>query len=254
MKFKKALVKTPGKTLSEGITSANLGKPDYAGALQQHETYIKTLIACGLEVSILEAEPAYPDSTFIEDTAVLTTKCAIITNPGASSRENEVIAVQKWLEPYFDNLEFITAPGTLDGGDVMMVGTHFFIGLSERTNPEGASQLIRILNRYNMSGETLSISNLLHLKSGVNYLESNNLLMVDGFEDHKAFQTYSKILVPGEESYAANSLWINGRVIVPKGFPLTASAIRNANYEVIEIDVSEFQKLDGGLSCLSLRF
>lgn len=254
MKFRRALVKRPGKTLSEGISSANLGKPDYGIALQQHETYIKTLIACGLEVSILEAEPAYPDSTFIEDTAILTTECAIICNPGASSRKGETIGVQDKLKSYFENIELITAPGTLDGGDVMMLGTHFFIGLSERTNPEGASQLIIILNRYNMSGETLSISNLLHLKSGVNYLENNNLLMVEGFKDHNAFQNYSKILVPGEESYAANSLWINGKVIVPRGFPVTASAIRNADYEVIEIDVSEFQKLDGGLSCLSLRF
>ncbi len=254
MQFKKAIVKRPGESLPEGITTANLGKPDIDIALEQHDTYIQTLQECGLEVEILIADPSYPDSTFIEDTAVLTPYCAVITNPGAASRRGEVIDVRNTLQNHFDKLEFIVDPGTLDGGDVMMAGSHFFIGLSERTNTEGARQLISILNKYGMSGESISIKDQLHLKSGVNYLENNNLLMVNTFENHQSFHAYNKIIVPDNEAYAANSLWINGKVIVPQGFPVTAKSIREYGYEVIEIDVSEFQKLDGGLSCLSLRF
>ena len=252
--FEKAIVKTPCKYLVNGLTSANLGKPDYHLSLKQHQKYIETLIECGLEVTILEADENYSDSTFVEDTAVLTPYCAIITNPGAPSRNGEVIEMNQVLKNLYSNIESIKAPGTLEAGDVMMIGKHFYIGLSERTNQNGANQLINILTKYGLTASTVTLGNVLHLKSGVSYLENNNLLSIASFINKQEFQKFNLILVDDDESYAANSLWINDRVLVPKGFPKTKEKIEKAGYITLELDVSEFRKLDGGLSCLSLRF
>ncbi|MFW9928612.1 MAG: dimethylarginine dimethylaminohydrolase family protein [Candidatus Thorarchaeota archaeon] len=252
--FNKAIVRKPCKNFVNGITSVNLGKPDYQLALKQHQKYIEALRECGLDVILLNADENYPDSTFIEDTALLTPYCAIITNPGASSRNGEIIGMSQVLKNFFQKIEYIEAPGTLEAGDVMMVGKHFYIGISERTNENGANQLINILGKYGFTGSTLSVGNALHLKSGVSYLEKNNLLSVDNFIDKAEFQKLNLIPVDNDENYAANSLWINDKVLIPFGFPKTKEKIKNAGYAIIEIDVSEFCKLDGGLSCLSLRF
>jgi len=252
--FTKAIVKIPCENIIRGLTSVNLGIPNYLEALVQHQYYINALRKCGLEVTILDANEKYPDSTFVEDTALLTPHCAIITNPGASSRKGEIHEIKKILINFYEMVEEIIEPGTLEAGDVMMVGAHYFIGLSERTNAQGASQLISILNKYGMTGSAVSLKNVLHLKSGVSYLENNNLLVTGEFKYHPEFQKYNLILIDGEEKYAANSLWINNNVLVPQGFPITKSKIEVLGYQTIEVDVSEFRKLDGGLSCLSLRF
>jgi dimethylargininase len=158
------------------------------------------------------------------------------------------------LRSYFREVDSIQAPGSLDAGDVMMVGRHFFIGISDRSNPEGADQLIALLKKHGRSGQKVHLKEMLHLKSGVSYLEHNTLLVSGEFIPHPAFRNFQRIEVDPREAYAANSLWINDRVLVPKGFPLTREKIRRAGYETMLVDVSEFQKLDGGLSCLSLRF
>ncbi|HCY76088.1 MAG TPA: N(G),N(G)-dimethylarginine dimethylaminohydrolase [Ignavibacteriales bacterium] len=252
--FTKAIVRIPCKNLVNGLTASNLGKPDYESAIIQHQKYVQTLKDCGLDVIILDADEHYPDSTFVEDTALLIPKCAIITNPGAPSRKDEIIKMKKVLIGLFGNLEEIKDPGTLEAGDVMMVGTHYYIGLSERTNSRGANQLIAILNQFGMTGSTVSFKEGLHLKSGVSYLENNNLLVTGKFIDKPEFRKFNLITVDQDESYAANSIWINGNVLVPQGFPKTRKKIESAGYKIIEVDVSEFRKLDGGLSCLSLRF
>jgi dimethylargininase len=136
----------------------------------------------------------------------------------------------------------------------MMVGDHFYIGLSERTNQTGAAQLIDILKKYDMQGSVVDLTEVLHLKTGVSYLESDNLLACGEFLSKPEFQQYNLLQVDPEETYAANSVWVNETVLVPEGFPKTSSLIASAGYKVREVDVSEFQKLDGGLSCLSLRF
>lgn len=254
MRFTKAIVRKPGRSLIRGLTGAGLGLPDYLTALRQHSCYTEALRGCGLEVRVLEADEDYPDSTFVEDTALLTPRCAIITNPGAPSRRGETVSLRRVLEDHFSLLEEIEAPGTLDAGDIMMAGDHYYIGLSERTNRAGSEQLIEILQKFGMSGSTVPLRGVLHLKTGVSYLENNNLLVSGEFTSNPAFRKFKRIEVPDSESYAANSLWINGRVLVPAGFPVTTRLVREAGYEVIEVEMSEFRKLDGGLSCLSLRW
>ena len=252
--FSQAIVRKPCPEMIHGLTSAALGTPDFLKAQDQHASYVEVLKSCGLKVQVLAADSAFPDSVFVEDVALCTSDFAISTNPGASSRNGEKVEMSSVLQSYFRELESIQAPGTLDAGDVMMVGRHFFIGISERTNQEGADQLIRILEKHGQSGEKVQLRNMLHLKSGVSYLEHNTLLVSGEFIPHPAFRGFQRIEVDPREAYAANSLWINDRVLVPEGFPLTREKIGRAGYETLIVDVSEFQKLDGGLSCLSLRF
>ena len=228
--------------------------PDYQLALKQHKHYIRTLEACGVQVTILPPDDAYPDSCFVEDPAIVTPHCAIITNPGAASRNGETKAIKQGLKGFYQKLYQINAPGTLEGGDVMMVGAHYYIGLSARTNQAGAEQLMNILKQHELSASTVHLNEVLHLKTGLSYLENNDLLVSGEFVHKAEFESFDKIIIPDAESYAANCIWVNGTVIMPAGFPETHRLLKQKGINVLRIDVSEFQKLDGGLSCLSLRF
>ena len=252
--FKRAIVRKPGKSMINGLTTAELGLPDYENALVQHTEYTKALKECGLQVLILPEDEEHPDSTFVEDVALLTRDCAIITNPGAPSRRGEIIEIKKVLKDYYSNIEEVQEPGTVEAGDIMMVGSHFYIGLSERTNEKGAQQVIKYLEKYGMSGSVIKLEKVLHLKTGVAYLEQNNLVACGEFISKEEFQEFNILEIENDESYAANCVWINGSVLVPKGYPKAKSNIESAGYSIKEVDVSEFRKLDGGLSCLSLRF
>ena len=255
--FQNVIVRRPCKAMVEGITSnPQLGKPDYEKALCQHDTYIEALKSCGVNVTVLPADERYPDSCFVEDPAVITRKCAIITNPGAPSRNGEKDEIIGAIREFFpeDKIEYIQAPGTLEGGDVMMVGDHFYVGRSARTNAEGIRQFIAILEKHGLSGSEVTLEEVLHLKTGVNYLENNNMLVSGEFVTKAEFAKFNSIQIPEEEAYAANCIWVNDTVIVPEGYPAVEAAVRSLGYRVILVDTSEYRKLDGGLSCLSLRF
>ena len=252
--FNKAIVRIPGKSMINGLTTVELGLPDYEIALMQHEEYIKALEMCGLEVIVLDSDENYPDSTFVEDNALLTKDCAIIMNPGAPSRIGEIAKIKKKIEDYYSNIEEVQEPGTAEGGDIMMVGSHYYIGLSKRTNESGAQQVIEFLNKYGMSGSVISLEKVFHLKTGVAYLEHNNLIAAGELLTEKEFQKFNILKIENDESYAANCIWVNDRVIMPKDYPKARETIKSAGYAIKELDVSEFRKLDGGLSCLSLRF
>lgn len=253
-KFTKAIVRKPCLEMVNGISNAGLGKPDYEKALIQHNNYSGVLRECGLDVTVLESDSNFPDSTFVEDVALCTSAFAVITNPGAPSRKGEIEGIKDTIKKFYKNIEAIESPGTLEAGDVMMVGNHFYIGISERTNHHGAVQLINILEKYGMTGSKVPLKNILHLKTGLSYLENNNLLISGEFLNNPDFEKYNKIIVDEDEAYAACSLWVNGKVIVPEGYSETRKKIEKAGYTTMETDVSEFRKLDGGLSCLSLRF
>lgn len=252
--FTKAIVRKPGRSVVHGITTAGLGKVDFQLVCRQHDAYISALKGCGLEVIVLDAQERFPDSVFMEDVALLTPKCAIITRPGAESRQGEELLIKSTLEQYYDNLALIKSAGMVEAGDIMMAGNHFFIGLSERTNQEGAKQLFAILERYGHTGSTVRLQDLLHLKTGCSYLENNTMVVIPAMAQKPEFSGYDKIVVDEDESYAANCVWINGTVLIPSGNPKLEAKVINKGYQVIELEMSEFRKLDGGLSCLSLRF
>jgi len=253
--IKNAIVRRPGHSLVNGITSApELGKPDYGLAIKQHDAYIEALKSCGVGVTVLKADERFPDSCFVEDVAVCTRKFAVITNPGASSRKGEEIEIIEVIKKYYNDTEYIKKPGTLEGGDVMMVKDHFYIGLSKRTNREGAEQLIKVLGKYGMSGSIVEMLEMLHLKSGLAYLEDNVLLVTGEYINNLEFKKFNKIMIDEEETYSANCIRVNDYVLVPAGYPKTKEKIEAAGFKVIVVDTSEYRKVNGGLSCLSLRF
>jgi len=252
--FTKAIVRRPGKSLINGITTAGLGQPDFELALKQHDAYIVALESCGVAVTVMPAEEAYPDGMFVEDVALLKERCAIVTRPGADARKGETVSMALQLTEFFDQVHSVEAPGTADAGDIMMVGDHFYIGLSERTNESGAEQIIAHLSQYGYTGSCIRISEGLHFKSSVSYLENNNIVVTGELVKKPELGNFNAIDIDPTDAYSANSVWVNDRVLVPAGYAVTSEKIKTAGYEVIELDVSEFRKLDGGLSCLSLRF
>ena len=251
--FSEAIVRAVPESIDAGITSANLGKPDYAKACEQHDRYVGALERCGLKVTALDADERYPDSVFIEDTAVVTGRCAIVANPGAERRRGEVHEVEEALSGHYENVERIVSPGTLDGGDVLQVGDHFYIGLTRRTNREGAEQLSALLRGYGFGASFVKLRRFLHLKTGVAYLGGNDLVVAGELVANDAFEGFDKINVAPEEEYCANCVRVNGHVLIAGGCEKTREEISGRGYEVIELEMSEFRKVDGGLSCLSLR-
>jgi dimethylargininase len=255
--FTRAIVCPPAATYSQGLTTAGLGPPVLERALEQHERYAAALRECGLAVTELPADPAHPDSTFVEDTAVLVPGCAIVTRPGAASRAGETAAVRRALRGCFEELREIESPGTLDGGDVCHAGEHVFIGLSQRTNAEGARQLDAVLAERGLTTTTIDVRRvpgLLHLKSGLAWIGGRRLVACEALRAHPALRGWQVLPVTREEEYAANCVLIGERVLVPAGFPGLARALRELGLDPVALDVSEFRKQDGGLSCLSLRF
>ncbi|MDG1858954.1 MAG: arginine deiminase family protein, partial [Emcibacteraceae bacterium] len=228
--FKNAIVRKPSRSMIDGITEATLGKPDYDNAIAQHDDYIAALKECGLEVTELPAVEEFPDSCFVEDPALMTPHCAILTNPGAQSRRGEVGHIADAVRSFYDNVEEIKDPGFVEAGDIMMIGDHYYIGLSARTNQEGADQMIAILEKYGMTGSVVTMSEVLHLKTGLGYLEDNNLVACGEFLTKQEFQKYNIMEIDQADSYSANSVWINGTVLVPKGFASTSELIEKAGY------------------------
>jgi dimethylargininase len=255
--FRRAIVRPPAPNFADGLTTVDLGVPDVPKALDQFARYGEALERCGLTLTRLPADPRFPDSTFVEDAAILTPRGAVLTRPGALSREGEVAAIEAALLPLFPELVRIATPGTVDGGDICEAGDHFFIGLSERTNAEGARQLAEHLAGMGFTSEAVDIrgvAGILHLKSGIAAISERRLVVIDALATRPAFRGYELVRVDPSEGYAANCVQVNDAVLVAAGFPKFEASLRALGLETIALDMSEFEKMDGGLSCLSLRF
>jgi dimethylargininase len=257
VKFRYAIVRPPSASFAEGLTTAEIGKPDLTLATQQHAAYCAALEKCGLTLTWLETDPRYPDSTFVEDTAVLTKHSAILTRPGAASRRGEVVSVEHALSGFYSSINTVQPPGTLDGGDICQAGEHFFIGLSERTNEEGARQLAGLLEKEGFTSTTVNMRGVegqLHLKSGMAYLDDRRLILTKPMERLDFFGDFEIVHIDPDENYAANCIRVNDYVLLVAGYPKLESELFALGYQVISLEMSEFQKMDGGMSCLSLRF
>lgn len=255
--FKHAIVRTPGSNFDAGLTTVSLGRPEFAKVLEQHARYCAALEECGLDLTFLEADMRYPDSTFVEDAAIVTERGAILMRPGAESRAGEVEAIRPALQRFFPEMPAIQAPGTVDGGDICEAGEHFFLGLSHRTNEEGARQLAGHLAAFGYTSSTIDVrpmTSILHLKSGIAYIGDNTLVVMEEMAGNPDFSRFELIRVSEEESYGANCVQVNERVLVAEGFPHLTTALRERGFDPLVLDMSEYRKMDGGLSCLSLRF
>lgn len=257
-RFSRAIVRPPARNFADGLTTVDLGTPDVDSALAQHAAYCDALVRQGIRLIELPADARYPDSTFVEDTAlILPGRSAIFMRPGAASRLGEVDAMRGAILRYFLGTPEIEAPGTVDAGDVCEVGSHAFIGLSHRTNEDGAAQLADWLRINKVSSTTVDIRNtpgILHLKSGVTALDEKRLLAIDALAERAEFAGYEVLRVPPGEEYAANCVRVNDVVFLADGYPGTAAMLVEAGYTLELLEMSEFAKMDGGLSCLSLRF
>ena len=255
--FTHALLRLPGDNFATGLTQASEGAPDPELALEQHQRYCEALSACGLSLTVLPADLRHPDGCFVEDTALITERGAIITRPGAPSRRGEVDVIDAALKGLFAEIPRIRAPGTVDAGDVCEADGHFLIGLSARTNEAGAEELAGLLGDLGYRATVLDIRSsreLLHVKTGISYLGDGRMLATAGVPRVPALDVYEIVEVPASERYAANALRVNEHVLLAAGYPKTQAAIEALGYEIIALEMSEFRKLDGGLSCLSLRW
>ncbi len=253
MIFSRAIVRQPGPNFAGAITTTDLGPPDFALAIDQHAAYCDALRQCGLEVTVLQADPLYPDGTFVEDAAIVTERCAIITNMSSPSRQGEQAVIAELLGPR-GPLERISPPAALDGGDVMRAGEHFFIGISGRTNADGADQLSDLLDQHGYTASTVLVSGCLHLKTGVTVVGERTLLATAEFAARAEFADFEIIPALAHEPAGANCILINGQLLAPAGWPDTRRLLQRLDAPIIEVDISEFEKMDGGLTCLSLRF
>jgi len=257
MRPTRAVVCPPAATFPDGITSSSLGSPDLALALAQHDAYCQALERLGLSLVRLPPDPGHPDSTFVEDTAIVTGRGAILTRPGAPSRVGEVAAVRAVLGECFPELAEITAPGTVDGGDVCEAGDHCFIGLSGRTNPEGAAQLAEWLAARGFSVGVIDIRKLpglLHLKTGLSWLGERRLLATREIAGHEGLRGWEIVRVPEGEDYAANCVMVDDTLLIAGNFPATSAVLGERGYALAPLGVSEYRKMDGGVSCLSVRW
>ncbi|MEP6780490.1 MAG: N(G),N(G)-dimethylarginine dimethylaminohydrolase [Gemmatimonadaceae bacterium] len=255
--FTRAIVRPPARNFADGLTTVDLGAPNVDVALAQHAQYCAALAKHGCAIVTLPADVRFPDSTFVEDTAlIIPNRGAILTRPGASSRAGEVEAIRDAITAWYATPAQIVAPGTLDAGDVCEAHEHVFIGLSHRTNEEGARQLTAWLAPFGISASTIDIRNvpnILHLKSGVTAIDGRQLLAIRALAKHEAFRGYEVLQVPDGEEYAANCIRVNEVLFVADGYPETHRMLRDAGFALETLDMSEFARMDGGLSCLSLR-
>jgi dimethylargininase len=251
--FTQAILRTPGPDFADGITTADLGRPDYDRMLAQHAAYRQTLESLGLRTEVLPPLPGFPDAYFVEDVAVVVPEVAVITRPGAVARRGEAPHIEAALAKHRP-LAHITEPGTLDGGDILIVERTVFIGLSDRTNAEGARQLAAILAPHGYTSRTVPVAEGLHFKSSVTHVGGTDLLVSTAFAGRPEFEGFTCHVMDEDETYACNTLLVNGTLITPKGFPKTLAHLKSLGRPVVELDMSEGRKMDGGLTCMSLRF
>jgi dimethylargininase len=258
VRLTQAIVRIPAANFAAGIAGAiGGGDPDVMLAVKQHERYCAALRDYGLEVTKLPPDLHHPDSTFVEDTAVLISGAAIVTRPGALSRLGEAAAMLTVLRGLFSTVREIKVPGTVDGGDVCEADSDFIIGRSARTNEEGARQLSTFLSACGHKSTIVDIRHckaLLHLKTGLSYLGDGVFVVAAEAPLGDALKRYELIPVSPAEAYAANCIRVNERILIAAGYPKLLAALTARGYQVIALDMSEFRKMDGGLSCLSLRY
>jgi len=235
------------------ISFINRQPIDLATAQHQHRAYETLLEKLGARVHSLPAEPALPDSMFVEDPAIVLDELAVILPLGTESRRPEAASLAKTLTS-FRKLAYVALPGTLEGGDVLRIGRKLFVGLTRRSNAEGLRQFASILAPHKYEVIAVPVTGCLHLKSAVTYIGGNTLLANRAWFDATLFAAYDCIDVDPAEPHAANALAFGGTIIFPASFPRTRARIESRGIHVTAIDISELQKAESGLTCSSLIF
>lgn len=224
---------------------------DVTNARRQHAEYEQMLRSLGCDVRQMPGLADHPDSVFIEDTAIVVDECAVITRPGAESRRGETPAVAEALRP-LRRLYHIEGPGTLDGGDVLRVGKHVYVGASSRSNEDGSRQLADALSSYGYTVRRVPMRDCLHLKTAVSTLPDDAVLLDVKCVDQGSFDGARVHHIHPEEPEGANVLVVGDVVVVPASAPRTRDVLDAAGYRTMALDASELAKAEGGLTCCSL--
>ena len=252
--FTHAIVREVSRSLAEcELVHLPRQKIDLALARRQHAAYVAALESAGVRVRVLPEAPALPDATFIEDPLLVLDEFAVVCRPGAASREPESEFLAREIaanRPVFR----LAAPATLEGGDVLPIGRTLFVGNSSRTNREGIAQLERIVSRLGYRVVPVAVKNCLHLKTGITAPADGLLLANPEWIEVGPFAGIEVVPVPPSEPWGANTLSVNGRVFVAATAPRTAELLAARGLEVLRIDISELQKAEAGLTCLSLLY
>lgn len=251
--FHVAIVRPPSDSYINCVsTNPGKGDIDVTLAREQHRTYISILKEVGVEVIGLQPLEAYPDSVFMQDPALLGASRSIIGRFGEETRRGEAKALTDELRSQRTQVgvpNFVNPPGTLEGGDVVVTDRGIFVGDSKRTNTSGIKQLNNFLANQDVTGVR---TELMHLLCGCSYLNNGTMIIAPDLVSPDSFPGFRFIRIPERESYAADALYIGkDRVLIPSGFPRTVAKLKDNGYRPIEIDVSEFRKGDGGVTCLS---
>ncbi len=225
---------------------------DLPAARAQHAVYAAALAEQGIEVRAVPADESHPDCPFVEDVAVVLGEVALVTVPGAPSRRREVGPVAEVLAELIETASMML-PATLDGGDVLVMGTTVYVGRSQRTNAEGIRRLTEVGGSQGLRVVPVAMERALHLKSVVNRLDDETILLTPGHVPSADLTGLRYVETAPDEAAAANSLAVGDVVLVPAGFAATAQRIANAGFDPVPVEVGEFAKADGGLTCLSLR-
>ncbi len=226
---------------------------DTAKAQEQHDAYCRELERLGLRVLRTDVNARHPDSVFVEDTAVVVDELAVLTRPGVAGRRGEVDGIAHVLAAYRP-LRRIAAPATLEGGDVLRIGRQVFVGLSPRTNQAGVRALAALLGPFGYRVTAVAIDGCLHLKTACTALDPETLLVNGRWLDLEPFGSFRIVEVDAREPWAANTLAVNGTIVMPGAFPCTAERLRYLGYRVVTLEMSELMKAEGGVTCSALIF
>lgn len=226
---------------------------DYERACAQHKQYEDALRSLGMNVISLEAEPTLPDSVFVEDVALVLDDCAVMLNPGVSSRRPEVASVEGALAPYRDIFR-VQPTGTVDGGDILRVEKTIYVGLSGRSTENAIGQIRTILEPRSYQVRAVNVTGCLHLKSAVTQVSEDTLLINPQWVSKDDFPGMQFIEVDPSETYAANAILVGGTIIYPSSFPKTQARLEEAGIPILMVDADELAKAEGAVTCCSLIF
>ncbi len=255
-RFTHAITRRPAASITRGLRAVDIGRPDLALMQAHHADYIAALRSTGATVVELAALDAFPDSVFVEDTALCLPQGAIIMRPGAPSRLGEAAEMAPHLAALYAETRPIIGPDSyIEGGDILVTETEILVGRSARTNAMGIAEMTSLVAPWGHKvREVVTPPGVLHFKTDCSLLDGETILSTERLAASGCFAGYKVIhTAPGEDA-AANSIRFNDLVLVPAGFPATRDRITAAGFTVREIGNSECAKLDGGMSCLSLRF
>ncbi len=253
--FTHALCRQPGRSVTDGLRLEDMGNPDFETLCTQHEIYIKALKEAGVEVNILPSQDQFPDSIFVEDAALVLDGVAILLNPGAASRAGEPQVLKEDGGTFFKDIIQPKFSGPIDGGDILCFDNIVMVGMSARTSDAGADDLAKVVAKFGYHlVKAQTPPEILHFKSHCSLLNETTAISTQALMTSGCFEGFNIVVVPQDEPQGSNVIRVNEKVIMAEEAPKTAKMLRDLGFDVLQVPTSEVAKIDGAVSCCSLRY